>query len=197
LYRYGGLYPGHTLTNWTSGLIAEKLESPTEVPLERLPRRATVYACRRTQSALVFDSTDARTKHMAAAFAVRCSIAIPLVFAPQWDEGMRVLDGGLRHNFPVEQLLADNPETEFIGLYLGPEIFEGNRGRTSLLSDVFAIWKEASDYEALERHRDNLVVIDTRPISMIDFELSRQEKDFLLAAGRASALKFLRKRHLL
>jgi WD40 repeat protein len=194
LFAHRGLFPAHTLTNWIENLLSRKLDSPVQVTLDMLPSRTTVYACRRNRNALTFDSANDQSKSLSAAHAIRCSMTIPFVFIPQLSEGMRVLDGGVRHNFPLEIFRRENPQVECVGLYLGPERYEGQSGQHGLLSDLLAMWTEAADVEALAKFRDGIVVIDPRPINTLDFDLSRTEKDFLLKAGQVSALKFLRRR---
>ncbi len=191
LIFYKGLFPADEFTNWLERKLAEKLETSYEVRLSHLPNRVTVYASRRGKRALIFDSKDTETMNTPAAFAARCSMAIPFVFWPQMDRGMRVLDGGIQNNYPVDILLQEHPETDFIGLYLGPEIYEGENRRGWLFSDLISIWTEAADAEALEKYQNQTVIIDPRPISTIDFNLSEDEKTFLMQAGRTAALKFL------
>ena len=188
-----GLYPADKFTVWIDRLLAKKLDCPLRVTLGQLPYRVTIYASRRDKNALVFDSNDLKTEDTAAAFAVRCSMSIPFIFTPQMDAGLRVLDGGMRNNYPVDALLRENPNTDFIGLYLGSEHFEGQESETSLIKDLFTIWTEAIDVESLKSHLKQTVIIDPRPISTVDFGLTDEEKKFLVNAGRVSALKFLLK----
>ena len=187
---YKGFYKANTFTVWIEKLLAAKLNSPTQVRLADLPKRVTIYASRRGQDALIFDSQDPKTKDNPAAFAVRCSMAIPFIFTPQSEAGMRVLDGGMRNNYPVDIFLRNNPNRNFIGLYLGPEVFEAEVD-DSLVSDMLSIWTEATDTKALRLYREKTVIIDPRPISTTDFSITKDEKDFLLKGGRAAALKFL------
>ena len=197
LFTKGGLYEAHAFTNWLAELLAKKLDSPTNIRLSELPHRVTVYATKSDVDALVFDSTDPARKEVSAAFAARCSMSIPLIFVPQRSEGLHVMDGGTKHNYPVAKILQDNPDADFIGLYLGPENFEGIHGKSSIFGTQFKIWLESSDIEALRKYRDQTVVIDTHPISTLDFHLSEDEKQFLLECGRLSALKFLHKHRLI
>ncbi len=183
LISKGGLYEARSFTTWLDELIAARIESFEPVQLEELPKRVTVYASRRNRSALIFDKQGPNSDK-AASFAVRCSMSIPLIFTPQRDQGMRVLDGGMQNNYPVSELLKKNPETEFIGLYLGHR-YEGTPKEPSLLSDMLSIWTESVDVEALRIYKEKTVVIDPRPITTIDFNLSAQEKE------RAAALRFL------
>jgi predicted acylesterase/phospholipase RssA len=120
-------------------------------------------------------------------------MSIPFVFTPQRDQGLRVFDGGMQNNYPVGQLLKSNPGTEFIGLYLG-HYYEGMAKEPWLLSDMLSIWTESVDVEALKQHKEKTVIIDPRPIKTIDFNLTDKEKEFLLLAGKAAALRFLLKK---
>jgi predicted acylesterase/phospholipase RssA len=90
LLFHHGLYPAGTFTKWLDDLLAAKLKSAKRVTLASLPHRATVYASRREKEALIFDGRDPATSRTSAAFAARCSMAIPLVFTPERDEGMNV-----------------------------------------------------------------------------------------------------------
>jgi predicted acylesterase/phospholipase RssA len=190
MYRYGGLFEGRSFVTWLDRLLATKLRSAVRVTLGDLPERATVCASRRGRRALIFDSKDPKTSHISAAYAVRCSISIPFVFTPPMDEEMRVVDGGVQNNFPLDILLRESPATPFVGLYLGPVNYEGHT-RIGLIGDLLKIWTEGDDAEMLRKYRDQIIVCDTRPISMLDFHVTKREKEFLIKVGRVSALRFL------
>lgn len=187
----GGIHPAYKFTDWIDDLLAQKLKSRTRVRLKDLKYRVTIYASRRDEDALIFDSDDPKTQDTPAAHAVRCSMSIPFIFTPQMRDGMRVLDGGMRHNYPIDILLSGHPDQDFVGLYLGPETYEGRAKPASLIGDLLSIWTEARDDKALRQYGHKTVVIDPRPIGTVDFGLDDEEKDFLLAAGRAAARKFL------
>lgn len=193
LLFHKGIFPGDSVTNWIDQLLAEKLNSVGRVKLKDLLTRVTLYASRRDEGTLVFDSQDPKHMETSAAFAVRSSMAIPFLFMPTSIEGVRVLDGGMRNNYPVEALLKDNPSVEFIGLYLGPHTYEGDvqKDRGILIRNLVAIWTDSTDQKALEKYRNQTIIIDCRPITTLKFWLSNQEKDFLIQAGRAAALEYL------
>tara|TARA_R110000744_G_scaffold143894_1_gene255883 strand:- start:838 stop:2700 length:1863 start_codon:yes stop_codon:yes gene_type:complete len=191
LFR-GGLYHAETFTLWMQELLSTKLESGSEVKLENLKHRVSVYASTQGKKALIYDSTDPKTKETPAAFAARCSMSIPLVFIPQQNNGYNVFDGGTQNNYPVEILLKDNPNTKFIGLYLGDEYFRGNK-KKNILSNLISIWTESNDNEVLEKYKNETIIIDPKPISTLQFSLNEKEKEFLLECGRLGALKFLKK----
>lgn len=191
-----GLYEANSFTRWLDHLLSKKLDSPVDILLEDLPKRVTVYASRRGKNALVFDSYDPAKKNTRAAFAARCSMSIPLIFTPQETEGIKTFDGGAQNNYPVEILLNENPDTKFIGLYLGPKIFEGHSKNKSILKELLSIWTESSDTEALRKFKDQTIIIDPRPISTLQFRLNDNEKEFLLESGRIAAKEYLIKNSL-
>jgi hypothetical protein len=182
-----GMHPADSFTSWLDTLLAEKLRKASRVRLSDLPYRVTVYASRRNKRAIRFDSRD---NDADAAYAVRCSMSIPLVFTPQSEQGLRTYDGGLQHNYPVTDLLSNYPGTPFMSLFIGPEVYEPIRQRWVLL-DLISIWTEAGDAEALTEYRDRTVIIDPRPVGTLDFDLTDEEKEFLLACGRVGALAHL------
>ncbi|WP_254508988.1 patatin-like phospholipase family protein [Anatilimnocola floriformis] len=187
LIFHQGLHHANAFTIWLDELLANKLNSQQRVRLKDLPHRVTVYASRRGRRTLKFDSIDADAD---AAYAARCSMSIPYVFVPQKEQGIHTYDGGIHQNFPVEELLRDHPGTEFVSLFLGPEIYETPKSRF-VISDLLSIWTEGADIETVSRYRDQTVVIDPRPVGTLDFDLSADEKEYLLACGRTGALAHL------
>ena len=194
LFIKGGLYNAETFTLWMQELLSKKLESSSEVKLENLKHRASVYASTQGKKALIYDSIDPKTKETPAAFAARCSMSIPFIFIPQQNNGYKVFDGGTQNNYPVEILLKDNPNTKFIGLYLGDEYFRGEK-KKYILSNLLSIWTESNDNEVLEKYKEETIVIDPKPISTLQFSLNEKEKEFLQECGRLGALKFLKRKN--
>ena len=195
LFFHKGIFPGDEFTNWMETLLAAKLNSVGRVKLKDLPTRVTLYASSRIDGTLVIDSQDPQYMEKSAAFAVRCSMALPLVFMPPSIDGVRILDGGMLNNYPVEALLKQNPNVQFIGLYLGAPIYEDDvrKDRGSIIRNLLNIWTGPSDWKVLEQYRDQTVFIDARPIKTLSFWMSDYEKDFLILAGRAAALEYLDK----
>jgi hypothetical protein len=185
--RYGGCFKADAFTEWIDVLLAEKLRSKKRVRLSDLPHRVTVYACRRGKRSLMFDSKEADAD---AAHAARCSMSIPYVFTPQFDQGIQTYDGGIHQNYPVEQFLLSYPNKSFVSLFLGTEHYEPVVGR-SVFWDLISIVTEGSDADSVTKYRDQTVIIDTRPIGFLDFSLKEDEKQLLVACGRAGALSHI------
>ncbi len=185
--RYGGFFRADALTEWLDVLLAKKLRSKTRVRLSQLPNRVTVYACRRGKRSLMFDSKHADAD---AAHAARCSMSIPYVFTPQYDQGIQTYDGGIHQNYPVEEFLRSYPNQSFVSLFLGTEHYEPVRSR-AVIWDLLSIVTEGSDAESVSKYREQTVIIDTRPIGVLDFSLSDDEKVFLSTCGLAGAVSHI------
>lgn len=186
-----GLYPGEHFRHWIAELLTSKLGLQSEVRMEHLDG-AIVYAARAGQGALTYDSCGPR-RETVASFAVRCSMSIPFFFQPVTVDGRLVFDGGLRNNFPLKRFLDSFKDAPFIAIYLGrPD----NSNQMNVVSSLLDIVVDGEEKELVDNHTRDVVIIDTYPIGTVDFRLSKTEKDFLLAAGRASALEFLRRRNI-
>ena len=189
-----GVHPAKAFTDWLDILLAEKLGKRTEVTLgdiqTKTGNRVTVYASQQRKRALVFDSTKEPTT--LAAHAARCSMSIPFVFTPAKQNGKLVFDGGVQNNFPIGKLREDHGEVPFISLFLGTDSFEPIK-ESSLLQVLRDIVLGQGEDEDVDKFRMQTVVIDPRPISTLDFELSKEEKEYLLATGQIGAVKHLLK----
>jgi hypothetical protein len=58
-------------------------------------------------------------------------------------------------------------------------------------SELIDLILEGEERESVDSHIKGVVVIDTSPIGTVDFNMGPEEKAFLLAVGKAAALKFL------
>jgi predicted acylesterase/phospholipase RssA len=120
-------------------------------------------------------------------------MSIPFVFFPMEVEGRRVFVGGLRNNFPLQRFLSDFPGAPFIALYLGKPDQGSRRWIGSELLDIMI---DGEERQTVDKHREHVIVIDTSPVGTVDFGLTAAEKDFLVTAGKAAALRFLLTRNL-
>jgi predicted acylesterase/phospholipase RssA len=192
-----GLYRGESFLVWLENLLRAKFPQYANSITIRLSHlinyRLTVFASVKGKTAYAFDSLDSVTREKGIAHACRCSMAIPYFFYPERIEGNWVVDGGMQNNYPIDALLKRFPDlkdsADFIGLYLGNK--EAEKNTRWVLIDLLSIWSESSDEEAKETFIDRTIVIDPRPVKTTDFSLSQNDVEFLLAEGRASALRWL------
>jgi predicted acylesterase/phospholipase RssA len=197
-----GLYRGEAFRVWLEDLLRAKFPEfgqSIDICFSHLKskyygsRRLTVFASVKGSTSYSFDSQKTENADDPISFACRCSMAIPYFFWPERLRGDFAVDGGMQNNYPVYALLATDPNlkdtTDFLGLYLGEK--KAARNSKWLLLNLFSIWSEAGDEAAKKEFIDRTIIIDPRPVKTTDFSLSRADTDFLLAEGRASALRWL------
>ena len=186
-----GLYPGDEVESWITSLLHQKFpEKLTEVELRELPSHTIVYASRIKNGRLTFDSKKERM-NTHAAFAARCSMSIPYFFSPVTVDGIRVYDGGLRSNFPLQEFMTSYPAKPVIGLYL----VSGSQKGGAVIGELVNIAIDGEEMAIVESNLDKIVVIDPRPVKTTDFDLSEKKKEFLVLAGRLAALKFIERNY--
>lgn len=196
LLTKGGMYPGDHLVNWVTeelrGLIKTEKPDLTLAMIEReTNKRVQVFASRPDYGTIVFDSRNEPNQNTPAPHAVRLSSSIPAVFIPREHDGIRIFDGGILNNFPVDAYLKqDDAEVNFIALYIGTDSKKG-MNRRWWLTEVIDLLLSRDERLNIIEHHDRTVIIDTCPISTTDFDVSEEEKQFLVLAGRVAAQDFL------
>ena len=183
------LNSGEPVEEWVAKLLEGRFARQADVKMPDLPSRAVVYAATERDGPVRFDSADPKDSDLAVYFAVRCSMAIPYFFAPVYHGGQEVFDGGLLENFPLEDFLGRHTGP-FVGLYLtsGGKTYRQRKLRFRKLLNLMLVRGERV---TVDKHENSIVVIDPTPISTTQFGLGAEEKNFLIAAGRAGALRFL------
>lgn len=197
-----GLYRGEAFRVWLENHLRAKFPqfaSAVDIRFSHLAqvsngfRRLSVFASLKGQTAYCFDSNNPANADDLVSFACRCSMAIPYFFRPERIAGKWVVDGGMQNNYPIYSLLRFDPDlrdsADFLGLYLGHK--NAQRSTEWFLLDLFTIWSESGDEEAMTQFIDRTVIIDPRPVRTTDFSLSQDDVKFLLAEGKASALRWL------
>jgi predicted acylesterase/phospholipase RssA len=190
LINKGGAVPGKQFSKWLDLLLKAKIDRMTEIEMKHLPMRAIVYASRRNEGIVRFDSKGDHDDSYAK-FAVRCSMSIPGVFTPQRMDGQYVYDGGLGNNFPLKSFIDDNKSHLFIGIYL-----KGNDRRKTIAGDLLDIVTDSNERSVVEANRDKVVIVDPSPVKTTQFNINSKQKQFLIDAGRLGAFQYLHKYNL-
>ncbi|OJW83181.1 MAG: hypothetical protein BGO69_18880 [Bacteroidetes bacterium 46-16] len=187
----GAWHSGKPFLIWLEDLLIAKLHHRVgNIKMKDLPQRTIVYASTVGAGFLTFDSLGQR-QETDAAFATRCSMSIPIFFIPPEIEGAAVYDGGLGNNFPLRTFIADNHSKLSIGLYLVSDV-KKNGG---LVRDLMDIVTDTDERTTVDQNLDKIVIIDPRPIKTTQFDLTDDEKQYLLQAGKVGALVYLNKHH--
>lgn len=190
----GGANSTESFETWLETKLKAKIQKEGRILMRDLPNHALVFAAQEEHGTLCFDSKGDH-QDASAAYAVRCSMAIPFFIIPASRDGLAVYDGGVLNNYPHRQFLQRFGNAPHIGIYLRPSPKKkGILSRIPVLKNalhVYAMWRKQDESQIVDEWRENIVVIDPAPIGTTDFELGDVEKSFLLAIGGASAMRFL------
>jgi predicted acylesterase/phospholipase RssA len=190
LFAKGGFYPGEQIKVWIDECLKKKISKENDIKLEDLGTHTTVYASRIKDGTLKFDSKgDRKASH--ASFAARCSMSIPYYFTAPTEDGIKVYDGGLRNNFPVQRFINDNINNPVIGIYLK----SSTKKNWFVINEILNMTVDGEEMDFVDRNTDKIVIIDTHPIKTTDFSLTSNKKEFLVLAGRIGALNFILKNY--
>lgn len=191
-FTHLGLCRGDAFERWFEDLVGDVVVSETEIPL-------TVFAVdAQNRETLRFDATH--YPQMTVASAVRCSMSIPLMFRPvRWTEldGTErvVVDGGMTDNFPIECFDVHDraPRWPTIGFLLDEEESAPKPIRNVIDHGLALIsLSRVAPQKRLTLHNAYRTVrIPDGGISWLNFSLSADEKDRLVANGRLAAYEFL------
>lgn len=188
----GGLFTGRPIRAWVAELLERRIPD-RPVFMRHLPKRAIIFASKRPQGTVAFDQ-DGDHDDTPADLAVRYSMSIPFFFQPLKLDDIRVYDGGVLSNFPLEVFLqnlpANLPKVDFVALYLADGELSPSRS-TSMLRELFQLVLSGRERAVVDKHRENVLVMNPAPIRTTQFDLTDDEKSFLLAEGRAAALRYL------
>lgn len=212
LVWHWGLYRGRYFEGWLRDLLAARgvhrfgdLRHPAGG--HRFDHRLQVIASDLTHRRLLVLPGDVRRyglnpDDLEVARAVRMSGSVPFFYRPVLLRPGRgvVVDGGLLSNFPVWIFDAEGkvaPTHPTFGFRLVEPGFGRPtpvNGPISLAAALINTMLEAHDRRHVEeRERVRTVDIPTLGVSTLEFDLSRQRKRELFAAGRESARRFLGK----
>lgn len=137
------------------------------------------------------------------AAAVRMSTTLPYFFQPyRLRTRLRrhpyyILDGGLLSNYPIWIFdVEEKPRWPTIGFRLSEEHTEASfydvDGPISMFRAMFQTMLKAHDQRHADSHAEKRTIfIPTGRVTTTQFNLSKEDRDFLYQSGRQAALKFL------
>ena len=213
------LHPGKAFEDWLEKEIEGNYEKTTGFlgipPMKNLilhpkTRRLTVFAAQKGVGEVKYDS-NGDNKDTLMTDAIRYSMSIPIFFKPKTDG---IYDGGILQNFPAERWLQDNPDFDFIGVYLDDGTTNPNSTTRGLrrvyeiiqdgvikyifeffmkgvISNVSGIITNKNYVPFINSKRKEVIVIYPSPIATTDFDLSKKEAEFLVLQGKAATLRHL------
>ncbi len=191
LFRYG-IHSGRPFHTWIRERLAQKGVSKfkdLKLPLKLVASDIT------NKQLLTFDSE--KHAELEVAEAVRMSMSIPLFFyVYKWRLAKNhtlVVDGGLLNNYPIN--IFDDHERQTLGFKLiSPEETQP----PEKISNIFSYIKSVLDTMMVAHEKIHVeetdwartIPIPTGEIKTTQFDLNREQKDWLYNSGYEAAEKF-------
>jgi predicted acylesterase/phospholipase RssA len=135
-----------------------------------------------------------KTPNASVVFALRASMCIPVYFMPlkNPETDTYLVDGGVMDNYPI-QYLTEAEAQESLGI-----TFEYSRRPIPIHDLLSYIGLLSSGYympsyqELVKKHASRTIVIPCAEQSPVDFELSTEKRQQLVAYGRQAAVDFFK-----
>ena len=211
-----GIYEGNYLHDWMSGVLSDlgvrtfgdlRTDDPGgdgEIHHRYGLVVTTTDVSRRRLVKLPWDYCDygLDPDEQRVADAVRASVSIPFFFEPVTLRGAHgaatLVDGGLLSNFPIEIFDRSDeipPRWPTIGVRLSSHAerqpLEPVEGPVSLALSLVETALEAQPSVLEPCNQRRSIFVDTSAVSSIDFDITPEQQDQLLASGRAAGRRFL------
>lgn len=199
-----GIYKNDYLETWVDSLLSKKgIQTFADLPDGKLKIIASDVS---NGQMLIFPDDLVRYRLTPAdvkiSTAVMMSASIPFFYRPViWKSKDRnksyILDGGLLSNFPIWIFDTDNPRFPTLGFRFVKDKVNINAVIPTplhLFKNIFKTMLQAHDLRHLnEDTKERTIQIPTGNINATDFNLNKNEIDFLYHSGYTSTKKFLSK----
>ncbi|MGE8080141.1 patatin-like phospholipase family protein [Peribacillus loiseleuriae] len=199
-----GCYKNDYLETWMDSLLAEKgIKTFADLPKGKLKIIASDIS--NGQMLVLPDDLDRyrmTPADLKVSTAVMMSTSLPFFFRPViWKSKDRnksyILDGGLLSNFPIWIFDTDNPRFPTFGFHFVKNEVNINAVIPTpihLFKNIFKTMLQAHDLRYMNKETiERTIQIPTGDISATDFELNKDEIDFLYKSGYNSTKEFLSK----
>ncbi|OAS82626.1 MULTISPECIES: patatin-like phospholipase family protein [Metabacillus] len=199
-----GIYKNDYLETWMDAILSEKgIRTFADLPDGKLKIIASDVS--NGQMLILPDDLDRygmTPADLKVSTAIMMSASIPFFFRPViWkskdNNKSYILDGGLLSNFPIWLYDTDNPRFPTFGFrFVKDEVDIGAVIPTPLhlFKNIFKTMLQAHDLRHLnEETNERTIKIPTGGITTTDFELNKDEIEFLYHSGYTSAKEFLSK----
>ena len=204
-----GWYRGDFITSWIAEIVRENFVVPD--PSFKDLYEETGNDLRLIGSNLSTGYSEVfsyrTTPDMSIVLGVRISGSLPLFFTAIRYNGCLYVDGGLFRNYPIRVFDSDVPKEETVGFRLDStsevqtfESFGKEFSRKEVVN--FEDYAEALLSSLLSVQEDRhlrsddwkrTIYVDTAHIRTTQFEMSRDDLEFLIAQGRKGGVKFVRR----
>lgn len=217
LFCHYGIHSGDSFSKILKEYIKEysgdpnltfaQLEQKVRAEPSKFKHLSVVASNITTQNVDVFNSKN--TPNIPIWQAVRCSMSIPILFEPYVIQNNYYVDGGLGWIYPIDIYDVQksdgenirNPET--LGFYLEPQNQIGHPGffpakvninsvKTAAEAMFSFLINNVNSKHIHPKDKDRTVFIDDLGISVIDFDISKENIKRLINSGRTATENFLK-----
>ncbi len=199
LFHSFGLDNGENLERLLRSLLHHR-DFPDTLTFEELAKHPTTKGLRLwttdLQESKPLELSVRTTPKLSLIKALRASMCYPLYFVPIHDEatGHSWVDGGLYENYPISLLSHAERETTW-GVAFKQTTSCTHKAETLLefmgqLLDVAFVPKFRKN---MERYGDRTILVDTKEVTSLMFEIPQETRKELIAIGRHAATKHLQR----
>jgi NTE family protein len=191
-----GIYRGDYLKDWVADLVEKKLGSKTstfEDLYKKTGKELYIYTvCVEDNECCILSHKS--SPKMELALATRMSMAVPYKFTAVKYEGKKYVDGGISHNYPLQQFDDDKNNYKTLGLkMMGSDekrdnsIYHGKLKTDNIAAYSYALVEHMLD--TIERLRvtkgywERTITVPTFDTDMLDFGMTTFEKCNLIKKG--------------
>ena len=156
-----------------------------------------VYATRLTDGVLV-EFSRRTSPGVRVVDALRASMALPLYFTPVVIDGVAYVDGGLVNNYPMDTLSVAEQRSA-VGFLLRKDggaafNYHGDEGFVGYAKQLLRIIGIDRYRAQLKRFERQTLLIDCSDIDVLDFSMTRADKERIIEKGAEAMRAFLAKR---
>jgi NTE family protein len=192
-----GMDSGEQLEKFLKALLRIKGHSITmtfEEWAKQYPKspKLRCYAANLQTSQLKEFSTDA-TPTISFVFALRASMSLPLYFTPlkEPETGHLLVDGGVIHNFPMNQLTEEEKEeTLGISFLYSKTGVEEVSDFLSFLTQLYNCGFNPRTYQVQKENTLRCIIVPTGKLSAYNFDLTKEFREELINLGRQAAEEY-------
>lgn len=192
-----GMDTGEQLEKFLKSLLRIKGHSPDLTFgdwVKQFPKavRLRCYAANLNTSKLKEFSTE-KTPDTPFVFALRASMSLPMYFTPMKDPetGHLLVDGGVIHNFPMNQLKEHEKEEALgISFLYSKRDMEEIPDFVSFLTQLYNCGFNPRTYQVQQDNKLRCIVVPTGQLSAYNFDLTKEFRQELIDLGKQAAEQY-------
>ncbi|MFO1258333.1 MAG: patatin-like phospholipase family protein [Gammaproteobacteria bacterium] len=217
--KYYGLHKAKGLTRWLEDIVEEVTgnrlatyedwHTLKEANLDRGLKDIFTEACNYNTKLNEIFSYLSEHKDVPIAHGIRASAGFPFVFTPVEIKGSLYGDGGIQKNCPSTAFdegsvankktlsirLDDIEEINYFEKGITPKAKKLNRPAKVFIAEIGALHKGQNFWFNESEHKNNTIFGDTLDAGTLDFKMSAEEIEGLIASGEYAVIHYFIRNH--